>query len=150
MELRALIENWKERLSKCAGYPVCDGDLPGEEHTPACPEYNRFYKPISVTECIKELEASLAPPPVEESPKYYPLPWAAPNDEPEGAYCMDANGVQVLMFYWPTHPIEETRAVELETYELMRLIPRLVNEHFRAAQQSKSLQKGEPEPKSIS
>lgn len=37
----ALAKEWEDRLSKCVGYPSCDGDLPGEEHSEACPEKNR-------------------------------------------------------------------------------------------------------------
>lgn len=54
--------------------------------------------------------------------KWYPLPWKCPDGEPEGAHLTDANGMPSLMLYWPKHPVEETREVELAAYSFMRAL----------------------------
>src|SRR5450631_872280 len=54
--------------------------------------------------------------------KYYkpPFEFREPKTDNEGPLIYDAEGHQMTMLFWPTHPVEETGAAEQETYRLGR------------------------------
>lgn len=52
--------------------------------------------------------------------KYFrsPFEFREPKTENDGPFIYDADGHQIAMLFWPTHPVEETEAAEQETYRL--------------------------------
>jgi hypothetical protein len=67
--------------------------------------------------------------------KYFPSPYRAADGEPDAAHVLDANGQMFLMVMWPTHPIEETEAVEQEAYRLSRVVADSLNTALSSKQE---------------
>lgn len=84
------------------------------ENSKDCPECKRLAELERCSLVESELHEAL-----HGLQKWYPLPWKCPKGEPEAAQLTDAKGELCLMLMWPTHPIEETRDVELAAYKFM-------------------------------